>query len=83
MRVICIEAKIDGNFYKLLKPLVEGAHYNVTNEYKDGVLYYELAEYPEKRIGFKLVTFSFEASCFIPCSEIDELELVNEKQLCI
>jgi len=67
MRVICVDAS--GNEHSIVK---EGETYNTIREVDIyGMRWYELEEHPK---------WFYQKRQFIPCSEIDELELVNEKE---
>lgn len=81
MRVICIDSKLHSNEtknYGIFKP-IEGDVYTVIKETvafdnKDKpVVCYVFLEDSERLLHNKIK--------FIPCSEIDELELINEKEL--
>ena len=76
MKVICI---IKGRWWSFYGPSDTpdpkfGETCTVIKSYVNcGIPVYDLLEYKGKDGGY-------QQSCFIPCSDIDELELVNEKE---
>ncbi len=75
MRVICVDATGIGNS---CEPLVEGLPYTAIDELEvDGKNYYELQEYKMNN-GKRCIWSTWR---FIPCSDIDETELINERLL--
>lgn len=73
MKVICINNKpINGFKNKNLSHLTEGETYIVTKKYltASGRYNYHLQE----------VNYFYSQVRFIPCSDIDEKELVNQKE---
>jgi len=74
MKVICIDASGKGVGPKGFD-IEEGHIYHVCDEFVDnGILAYSLSEDPHRD------EWGFSAYRFIPLSEIDETEMVNEKQ---
>lgn len=81
MKVICVDAKITSDTHPMFKNpnLIEGNVYNVEFEvpaedrYGNYIVSYKLYEFPPP--------YAFAKNRFIPLSEIDEMELVNEKEL--
>lgn len=77
MKVMCIKEPGNKLGYYTNKPYVirTGSIYTVLDFVKDehGADGYRLVEDIEH---------TYNANLFAPCSEIDELELVNEKQFC-
>lgn len=78
MKVICInglkkgQTGLSGISARSVEVIYEGEAYNVINEETHfGHVYYFLDERPHGT--------GYNAKKFMPCSDIDELELVNEK----
>ena len=82
MRVLCVKGinKGDDNYEEKRQPagkydeIYEGETYTVVNELKkDEIVFYYLAE--------RRHDATYWSGCFIPLSNIDETELVNEREL--
>jgi uncharacterized membrane protein (DUF2068 family) len=73
MKVLCIDSRTDANS-PLTVDLIEGAIYTVVDCVKrDGLWWYRLAE----KSFFEIYT----TDAFVPLSDIDETELINQKEL--
>ena len=78
MKVICIDGQPRHYTSDVTKMAKEGCIYTPVGEAVIlSVPAYKLAEFPNDDI----IQFWFAKDRFIPLSEIDEMELVNEKQL--
>lgn len=75
MKVMCIDGEWKGT--AIGKPAF-GVIYTVIDSVKSqGIVWYELAEFPPDRRGRR---DHYESKAFIPLSDIDETELVKERE---
>jgi hypothetical protein len=74
MRVLCVQhPTLRNNFHSNEKTVVENEIYNSIHEFDCfGCHWYILKEF-----GYRE---AFQAECFIPLSDIDETELIEEKE---
>lgn len=81
MKVLCIDANWDGKG-RIPNPII-GEYYNVVNEEVEGsTVWYELAEFPPTptRRDYERIN-QYESTGFAPTSDIDEKELVKEREV--
>lgn len=80
-KVICINGDFEGKGCLKVQPK-EGETYTVVavNVDKDKTVWYELAEFFKETKKY-IYCDEYESIAFLPLSDLDELQLVNEKQL--
>lgn len=77
MRVMCISDYIENEMKSYMPKLKVGEIYTVIKETKEsGFYFYLLSEHINPDFNYW-----YEKSCFIPLSDIDETELIKQREL--